>query len=306
MAFLDIDQDKKVLVLPSTTDMFLRPSKSKKWPIVIPIDLHQRLTKLLDDPFAWWMGQFEKYYFKPTPKFEQMVSNIPKQLKFKRSMVGVHVRRAEKIAYKESKFVALEVYMEHVNEYYEQLELSKKNIEREVLLLTDDPKVLTEARQKYPKYKFITNNKSAELVQSEGKRYGEEYLALTTADLEMLSKCDYVVLTFSSNFGRRVLELMFNYHMDAVDRIVSVDHMYYNWAYPKRLFKVVVRHSNATRSLNVGDIVFLTEGKKANSGSEDGLLQVTKDNNNASEWIPEFKLEQVFSEIDTPSYNHGK
>jgi glycoprotein 6-alpha-L-fucosyltransferase len=279
-------------------------SKSKKVSIVIPKDIHQRLLKLIDDPFAWWMGQFEKYYLKPTPKFQKMIENVSENLKFKRTMVGVHVRRAEKIIYQESKFIPLEVYMKHVNEYYEQLELSQKNVEREVLLLTDDTKVLVEAREKYPNYKFITNEKSAKLVQVYNNRVGEEYLALTTADLEMLSKCDFVVLTHSSNFGRRVLEMMYNYHVDAADRVISVDYMYYNWAYFKRLFKIVFRHDSVDPPLKVGEIVVLAGGRNAKSGVEDGLLQVTKDNYYSYlKWIPEFKLEQVYSEIDAPIYH---
>lgn len=93
-----------------------------------------------------------------------MINESINNIGFKTPIVGVHIRKTEKIA--EAKYFPLETYMQYVNQYYEQLEVHQKHVERKVLLLTDDPIMLIEAREKFPDYIFITNEKSANLVNS--------------------------------------------------------------------------------------------------------------------------------------------
>lgn len=90
-------------------------------------------------------------------------------------------------------------------------------------------------------------------------------MALTVSDLEMLSKCDFVVLTLSSNYGRRVYEMMHNHHMDTSDRIISLDQMYYIWTESLRIFRFLSKHESkhstftSTNILNIGDEILLNE-----------------------------------------------
>jgi glycoprotein 6-alpha-L-fucosyltransferase len=172
--FSDIESNVTVIQLPDVHTLIHSHSNDEKIAIGVPKFIYSRLTKLYDDPFAWWLGQFQKYYVNLRPNLKKKVSIIIKNTGFKKSMVVIHVRRAEKN--REAAYVQIEKYMEFVNEYYEQLEVSKKPYKREILLLTDEPKVIREARQKYPNYTFLANESFAKIVHFVNNRYGEEYL----------------------------------------------------------------------------------------------------------------------------------
>ena len=60
---------------------------------------------------------------------------------------SVHVRRTDKVG-TEAAFHGIEEYMQHVMVYYDFMERRKKVPVRRVYLATDDPGLLTEARQK--------------------------------------------------------------------------------------------------------------------------------------------------------------
>ena len=60
----------------------------------------------------------------------------------------IHVRRTDKVG-TEAAFHGIEEYMEPVKEYFDLLELRKKVESRRIYLATDDPGLLSEARQKY-------------------------------------------------------------------------------------------------------------------------------------------------------------
>lgn len=84
-----------------------------------------------------------------------------------------------------------------VNEYYNQLELSTKVDKRRIYLASDDPKVIADAKEKFPSYEILgdpTISKTAAV----STRYSDLSLNGIILDIHMLSMSDYLVCTFSS------------------------------------------------------------------------------------------------------------
>lgn len=57
----------------------------------------------------------------------------------------MHIRRTDKIG-TEASFHKLEEYMEHVDGYFNQLELTQPVYDRRVYIASDDPSVIDDAR----------------------------------------------------------------------------------------------------------------------------------------------------------------
>ena len=57
----------------------------------------------------------------------------------------IHVRRTDKIG-SEAAFHSVDEYMTHVNDYYDQLEVSRKIKKRRVYVASDDPGVIEEIK----------------------------------------------------------------------------------------------------------------------------------------------------------------
>ncbi len=126
-------------------------------------------------------------------------------------------------------------------------------------------------------------------------------MAQTLADLEMLSTCEFAVVTYSSNFGRRVYELMHNHHVDAPDRVVSLDNGYFIWSHLGRSYKIASKPLKNDLALEVGDTVQLVHRRPPYTISSRRVEVIKK--NSSSIWIAEFKLDEEFKSIDTPTYN---
>lgn len=116
----------------------LKPPQS---PRAIPEDLSSRLQRLHGDPLAWWVGQFLKYMLRLQPKTQAIIEAATRKLGFKSPIVGVHIRRTDKIR-REAALHHLEQYIDYVDEYYEQMEMIKSIDKRRIYLATDDPMVM--------------------------------------------------------------------------------------------------------------------------------------------------------------------
>lgn len=62
-------------------------------PLTVPEDLAPRLDRLHGDPPVWWVGQFIKYLLRPKRTLKKFWKKASKILKFKRPIVGVHIKR---------------------------------------------------------------------------------------------------------------------------------------------------------------------------------------------------------------------
>jgi len=198
-------QDVQVMSVPIIDSLNPRPSYL---PLAIPADLAPRLTKLHGDPIAWWIGQLLMYILKPQPETVEMLENGKNKLGFKKPIVGVHVRRTDKVG-TEASFHSLEEYMKSVDDYYDQLEMVERVDKRRVYIASDDPKVIDEARRNYPKYEVIGDPEIAK-VAAVSTRYTDSSLNGIMLDIDLLSKCDFLVCTFSSQVCRVAYEVSLN------------------------------------------------------------------------------------------------
>ena len=115
----------------------------------IPVDLWERIARLYGNPSLWWISQFIKYLLRYQPETQKMMDRVKKSLNFGSPIVGIHIRRTDKLK-EEAAFHAVDEYMTYAAEYFDQLELRRKVSVRRIYLATDDPTVLPEAREKYP------------------------------------------------------------------------------------------------------------------------------------------------------------
>ena len=133
-----------VIEMPSSYDMWPRPGFL---PQGIPRDLSERMTKMHDDPSAWWIGQIIKYLLRYQPETQKMLDEAEKKMKFRSPIVGIHVRRTDKVG-TEAAFHAIDEYMFHAAEFFNRLEMRRKVDVRRIYLASDDPSVLQEATKK--------------------------------------------------------------------------------------------------------------------------------------------------------------
>lgn len=183
-----------------------------------------------------------------------MLQENAKKLGFKKPIVGVHVRRTDKLDY--FKAHKLKEYMEQVDSYYDQLELTEKIDKRRIYLATEDPEVIFEAKKKYVNYEIVSNIEAAKSASKLKDRWSTKSLMGIITDLYFLSKCDYAVCTMSSN----ICLLMLEYHQaltpDSIHRVISLDRLYHSDYKNFRFCRAIQSHSPRRKneiSLKVGD-----------------------------------------------------
>uniref|UniRef100_A0A2S2Q8G3 Alpha-(1,6)-fucosyltransferase n=1 Tax=Sipha flava TaxID=143950 RepID=A0A2S2Q8G3_9HEMI len=235
----------------------LHNKNSPYLPFEIPVELAPRLNVLHGDPVVWWVGQFLKYIFRPLPNLSYAFEEYKNRVKFQKPIVGVQVRRTDKIN-REASFHELDEYMYHVEEYYKIEEFNGKVHKKRIYLATDEPSVFYEAKLKYPEYEIIGDPeipKSASVTDREK----DNSIININIDIYFLSLCDYLVCTFSSNICRMAYEIMNSLHPDASLRYTSVDETYNYGHMIRRINSVVIRHDAyglEEIGIEVGDDVF--------------------------------------------------
>ena len=117
-------------------------------PPAIPDDLADDLMILYAHPFKWWAGQFVRYLLRPNEETMQIIVNVSRSINFSHPIVGVHVRRGDKLS-KEACKHEIEQYMGHVDDFYTQLETDELSVKKkQVYLASDDPKLFVETAEK--------------------------------------------------------------------------------------------------------------------------------------------------------------
>ncbi|KAM3918065.1 alpha-(1,6)-fucosyltransferase isoform 1-T2 [Leptodactylus fuscus] len=216
------DKDVQVVELPIVDSLHPRPPYL---PLGVPEDLADRLIRLHGDPAVWWVSQFVKYLIRPQPWLEKEIEEATKKLGFKHPVIGVHVRRTDKVG-TEAAFHPIEEYMVHVEEHFQLLARRIQIDKKRVYLATDDPGLLQEAKSKYPQYQFISDN-SISWSAGLHNRYTENSLRGVILDIHFLSQSDFLVCTFSSQVCRVAYEIMQTLHPDASANFHSLDDIYY-------------------------------------------------------------------------------
>lgn len=251
------DHEKHQIVhLPALDRLQNQPPDSSC--LAVPNEFHSRIQLFHGNPFVWWIGQFCKYIFKYQPDLKIEIEKKKKRLAFKKPIVGVQIRRTDKLR-KEAAYHSIEEYMYWVVLHYKKLNLKQGVTEKRVFISTDDLTALSELKTKYPDYMFISDH-AASITASDHtyQRYTETSLRGVISDVELLSETDYLVCTFSSNVGRLAYEMMNGKRTDASDHYKSLDDIHYFSGQPDHKVRVVRAHKARDESelnLKVGDVV---------------------------------------------------
>ncbi|KAK6010748.1 hypothetical protein OSTOST_24185, partial [Ostertagia ostertagi] len=114
-----------------------------------------------------------------------------------RTVVGLQIRRTDKVG-TEAAFHSVEEYMLWTERWFKiQDRKHGRNVARRVFVATDDPSVFPEIKKKFPSYEVFGDEKTAHTAQLES-RYSDSSLYGVVRDIRLLSHCDYLVCTFSS------------------------------------------------------------------------------------------------------------
>uniref|UniRef100_T2M5J3 Alpha-(1,6)-fucosyltransferase n=1 Tax=Hydra vulgaris TaxID=6087 RepID=T2M5J3_HYDVU len=282
----------QVVHLPIVDALFPRPSQM---PQAVPKDLFDQIRMFHGHPFVWWIGQFCKFLFKYKPDLQREITEKKKSLGFKSPIVGVQIRRTDKINL-EAAYHDIDEYMYWVDLYYKKLAISKPFDKKRVFIASDDTSVLIEAKKKYPEYEFLSDSGVSESAKV-SRRYSDESLHGVISDIEILSDTDLLVCTFSSQVCRMAYEIMNSKHTDASQRFRSLDDIYYFGGQQEHKTRVIWPHTAKGRSeldLRVGDVIGIA-GNHWN-GQAKGLLH----NLQKTGLFPAYKIEDIHDVEEFP------
>ncbi|KAK0410899.1 hypothetical protein QR680_005383 [Steinernema hermaphroditum] len=141
-------------------------------------------------------------------------------------VVGLQIRRTDKIG-TEAAFHSLAEYMKWTEHWF-HIEALRRGapLQKRIFIATDDPSAVKEAKEKYPDYEVYADVAIANTAQM-ANRYTDASLLGVITDIRMLSQCEYLVCTFSSQVCRMGYELMQVLRGDAGERFHSLDDLYY-------------------------------------------------------------------------------
>ncbi|KAL3267484.1 hypothetical protein HHI36_011607 [Cryptolaemus montrouzieri] len=267
-------------------------------PLTIPEDLAPRLIRLHGDPIVWWVGQILKYLLKPQKKTAATIQEAVNNLGFKHPIVGVHIRRTDKVG-TEAALHRVDEYMTWVDDYYNQLELKQKVDKRRIYLASDEPKVIKETQSKYPHYEIL-GDPSISKTAALSSRYSDSSLIGIILDIHMLSMSDYLVCTFSSQVCRVAYEIMQTYYPDAYDRFKSLDDIYYYGGQNPHNVIAALPHKplkNGEMTISEGDIIGVA-GNHWNGFSKGHNLRT-----NQIALYPSFKVKNKIETAKFPTYS---
>ncbi|KAK9503147.1 hypothetical protein O3M35_011775 [Rhynocoris fuscipes] len=267
-------------------------------PLVVPKDLADRISRLHGQPSVWWVGQFLKYLLRPQPPTTDLLKDAANKFKFQRPIVGVHIRRTDKVG-TEAAFHSADEYMMHVEEYYKQLYFNSTSpVVKRIYLASDDDKVFAEIRNKYRDYEVLGDSKIAKSAAL-STRYSGSSLNGIIMDIYFLSQTDYLVCTFSSQVCRVAYEIMQSLHPDASTKFRSLDDIYYFGGQGAHQRRAVLDHkakSYEQMDMELGDII-------AVAGNHwDGYSKGRNLRTNKIGLYPSFKVDDVVETAEFPIY----
>ncbi|CAI6347476.1 unnamed protein product [Macrosiphum euphorbiae] len=285
---------KYILPTPDNVAKHLNPPYI---PVVLPEDLAGRINVLHGDPAVWWLGQFLKYIFRPQPSTTIAFNEFAKRVNFQNPIVGLHIRRTDKLI-NEASLHKLEEYMYHVEEYYKLKELDGVYDTKRIYLATDDPTLFDEARLKYPEYDIIGDpeiSKTGTVL----KRELDGSIMNINIEIYFLAHCDYLVCTFSSNVCRLAYEIMNSLQPDASAKFTSLDDTFYFSGQVHRLNVALISHKSEgpeEMDLEVGDEIEVA-GNHWDGYSKGKNLRTKKTN-----LYPTFKVTRKIEVLPFASY----
>ncbi|KAF4083823.1 hypothetical protein AMELA_G00121760 [Ameiurus melas] len=291
------DQAVQVVELPIVDSLHPRPPYL---PLAIPEDLSERLQWLHGDPSVWWVSQFVKYLIRPQAWLEKEIHEATIKLGFKHPIIGVHVRRTDKVG-TEAAFHPIEEYMLHVEDRFQSLARRMHIDKKRVYLATDDPSLLQEAKAKYPDYEFISDN-SISWSAGLHNRYTENSLRGVILDIHFLSQTNFLVCTFSSQVCRVAYEIMQTLHPDASSYFYSLDDIYYfggQNAHNQVAIYAHEPHNQGEIVLEPGDVI----GVAGNHW--DGYSKGINRKSGRTGLYPSYKVKEKIETVKYPTYHEA-
>lgn len=226
-----VSSNRNSIKLPLVDSMSDKPVQL---PLAVPKVWQTKLAKLHGLPSAWWIGQFVARLWRLQPEVERELTKQLKTYQEGGPMVGVHVRRTDKIG-SEAAFHSIAEYMPHVDQWFDTQDAKRERhgqgapLKRRVYLATDDAKVIQEARQHYGHYDVLASADNAASAAMTS-RYTDSSLHAIIADVHFLAHCQHLVCTFSSQVCRLAFELAQTLPRDDPSQMhtfTSLDDVYY-------------------------------------------------------------------------------
>ncbi|CAF3305974.1 unnamed protein product [Rotaria socialis] len=259
-------------------------------PMSIPADISKRLIRLHGNPFVWFTGQLMKYLLRPQDWLMEFMKKKFEEIKFETPIVGIHVRRTDKVG-TEAAFHDISEYMKYAEDYYITYQYQNPNSKfiKRVYLATDDPSVFNDARTKYPDYVFYGDTIVAQSAQL-NTRYGTESLKGVLLDIHFLSLSDYLVCTFSSQICRVAYEIMQQRVIDGAWRVQPLDDVYYFGGQNPHNQRAVISH----KAIWPNEFSFERDHIIGTEGNHwDGFSKGSDKTNGQSGLYPSYKTEEI-------------
>ncbi|RCN52096.1 hypothetical protein ANCCAN_01884 [Ancylostoma caninum] len=266
-------------------------------PLSIPKPLSEQLLKLHSNPPAYFISQFIWYLMRNGEQFQEALNKQIAEIPFgKGPIVGLQVRRTDKVG-TEANYHSVDEYMQWTEIWFKiQQKKQGRNVTRRIFVATDDPTVVPEIKQKYTNYEVYGDVKTANTAQLES-RYTDSSLFGVVRDIRLLSLCDYLVCTFSSQVCRMGFELMQVQQGDAGERFHSLDDLYYYGGQHAHELVAVEDHipeHPGEIELRVGDIIGIA------GNHWDGYSKGMNKRSGATGLYPSYKAIEKWRIVDFP------
>ena len=297
-------EDDAIIRFSFASYFWLKRSELLFLPPAVPQDLVDRIKLLHGNPPLWWISQFVKFLWKLRSTQKQKLKDLEKEVISNSILVGIHIRRSDKILEKETEYYSIEDYMKHAKEYFDQEQIRRNctTCKLQVFVASDDSKVFEEIRNKYPEYLIIGDEKRATSAFL-SSRYNSNSLSYLISDIHMLSLSDFIVCTLSSNVCKLAYEIQQLRYVDGSWRIHSLNNHWLNFGSSSshdHAEQAIYSHTANTPeelSFDVGDTI--TDVGFKQNGYVFGILI----RNNRSGFYPSYKTNQVIESYSFPTYS---
>nr|CAD2128696.1 unnamed protein product [Meloidogyne enterolobii] len=256
--FNGLSQTTKIVRLPIVDVLTTKP---KQLPLAFPSQFSDLLLMHHSAPPAFFIGQFLNFLMRENEEVKKFVLQAKEKIPFHLGpVVGLQIRRTDKVG-TEAAFHNLEEYMEWADLWFriERKRLNFPLLPKRVFIATDDPSVITEAREKYGSNGWmIFGNDEIANAAKPNTRYTDRSLLGVITDVRLLAECSYIVCTFSSQVCRIGYELMQTRVGDAGNDVHSIDDIYYfggQSAHEMEAIDGFKAENDEQIDLNKGDII---------------------------------------------------
>ncbi|CAG2168227.1 unnamed protein product, partial [Oppiella nova] len=151
------------------------------------------LQSQFSQPLSLFIGLLLRYLMRPTLELSRYYDNYKQRIQWKHPIVGPHVRRTDKL-WVEAKYHSMDEYIKYVDQL--------------VYLATDEPNVWLNELSPYIERQIeFTGDPHISRKAFNNIRNSYESIRDLIVEVLVLSECDYIVCTFSSNVCRLGFEL---------------------------------------------------------------------------------------------------